>query len=178
MTGKVLDGTVYAEDSAFIYYRYYKNSNKLKDKKLDWERVFSYTDSTGQETLVYSEDTALGNYFTEEEMRIYIQGEKDAWSGYKSNWTVYAGVPITGGIGYVLASSPLIIVVPFVYMVAASLPKYKMTLGSISDPELLKEPAYILGYERTARSKRLFKSLVSGVAGAALGAVIGQLTKQ
>ncbi len=176
MTGKVLDGTVTSEDSAYIYYEYEKSSGKVKQKKLDWERVFSHT-VNGEETVVYLEDSTNGNYFTEEEMRYYILGEQDAQNGYKSNWTVWAGVPVTAGLGYVLSSSPLVFATPFVYMLAASMPKYKMTPSSISNPEYLKNPAYILGYERTARTKRLFKSLASGVAGAAIGVAIGQLTK-
>lgn len=177
ITGKVIDGTVTSEDSSYIYYDYEKKSGKVIPKKLDWERVFSFTDQNGIEKLVYMEDSATGNYFTEAEMRAYIRGEQDAWNGYKSNWTVWTGVPIAGGLGFVLSSSPLVFVVPFGFMVLASMPKYKMTPGSISNASDLKNPAYILGYERTARSKRLFKSLASGVAGAAIGVAIGQLTK-
>ena len=177
MTGKVLDGVVTGEDSSFIYYDYEKKSGKVKSKKLDWERVFAFTDEAGVEKLVYIGDSTIGNHFTESEMRAYIRGEQDAWNGYKSNWTVWTGVPITGGLGFLLSSSPLVFVVSFAYMVVASMPNYKMTPGSISNASDLKNPAYILGYERTARSKRLFKSLASGVAGAAIGVAIGQLTK-
>ena len=176
MTGKLIEGTVTSEDTAYIYYEYEKSSGKVKQKQLDWERVFSHT-VDGKETVVYLEDTSSGNYFTEEEMRYYILGEQDAQKGYKSNWTVWVGVPTTAGLGYVLSSSPLVFAAPFVYMLATSMPKYKMTPSSISNPEFLKNPAYILGYERTARSKRLFKSLASGVAGAAIGVAIGQLTR-
>lgn len=177
MTGKVLDGTVVREDSNYIYYEFEKKSGKVKEKKLDWERVFSFHDENGIEKLVYIEDTTIGNYFTEAEMRAYIRGEQDAWDGYKSNWTVWVGVPITGGLGFLLSSSPLVFAVPFAYMVVASMRKYKMTPGSITNAEDLKNPAYILSYERTARSKRLFKSLASGVVGVAMGVAIGQLTK-
>jgi hypothetical protein len=177
MTGKVLTGTVTGEDSNYIYYEFEKKSGKVKEKKLDWERVFSFHDENGIEKLVYIEDTTIGNYFTEDEMRAYIRGEQDAWDGYKSNWTVWVGVPVTGGLGFLLSSSPLVFAVPFAYMVVASMPKYKMTPGSITYAEDLKNPAYILGYERTARSKRLFKSLASGIAGVAMGVAIGQLTK-
>ena len=177
MTGKVLEGKVTSEDSSYIYYEHEKKSGKVKSKKLDWERVFSFTDESGNEKLVYVEDSAIGNFFTEDEMRAYIRGEQDAWNGYKSNWTIWTGIPIAGGVGFLLSSSPLVFVVPFAYMVVASMPKYKMTPGSILNAEDLKNPAYILGYERTARSKRLFKSLASGLAGAAIGVAIGQLTK-
>lgn len=177
MTGKTLDGTLVNEDSLYIYYSYEKRNGKTVEKKLDWERVFSIYDESGNERVIYVADTSLGNYFTEEEMRYYIKGEQDAQSGYKSNWTIWVGVPVTGGLGYVLSSSPLVFTVPFIYMVGAALPKYKMTPSSISDPELLRQPAYILGYERTARTKRLFKSLASGMAGAALGVIVGQLIK-
>jgi hypothetical protein len=177
ITGKTVEGTVVNEDSLFIHYVFEKRSGKRVEKKLDWERVFSFVDAEGNERVIYVPDSTLGNYFTEEEMRYYIKGEQDALSGYKSNWTIWVGVPVSGGLGYVLSSSPLVFTVPFFYMIGAALPKYKMTPSSISDASLLRQPAYILGYERTARTKRLFKSLASGMVGAAVGVLIGQLTK-
>jgi len=177
MTGKIIDGTVTSEDSLYIYYDFEKKSGKIKPRKLDWERVFSYSDENMQEVVVYVMDTTIGNYFTEEEMRFYIQGEQDAWDGYKSNWTIWIGTPINAGFGYLLGASPILIAAPFVYMVVASLPKYKMTSGSISDAALLMQPAYVLGYERTARTKRLFKSLMSGLIGAGLGLTVRELTE-
>lgn len=177
MTGKVISGKVTKEDSLYIYYDYIKPSGKTKPKKLDWERVFSCTDETGTERVIYVSDTAIGNYFTEEEMRHYIRGEQDAMNGYHAHWTIWVGIPITGGLGFVLNSSPLVFAVPFVYMVSASMPKYRMEAKSISDANLLRQPAYILGYERTARSKRLFKSILSGVVGAGVGMAVGQMMK-
>ncbi|MEZ4721556.1 MAG: hypothetical protein R2813_06715 [Flavobacteriales bacterium] len=176
MTGQVIQGKVTGEDSLYIYYDLKKSNGKTKPKKLDWERVFSITDEQNVEQVVYMADTTIGNYFTVDEMRYYIKGEQDAINGYKANWAIFLGVPITGGLGYVLNSSPLVFAVPFVYMVGAALPKYKMEGKSITDASLLRQPAYVLGYERTARTKRLYKSLISGVVGAGLGVAVGQLT--
>jgi hypothetical protein len=128
--------------------------------------------------VIYIADSNAGNYFTETEMRFYIKGEQDAMNGYHANWTTYVGVPLTGGVGFFLSSSPLVFAVPFLYMVGTSMPKYKMEPASISDANLLRQPAYILGYERTARSKRLIKSLVAGVIGAGVGLLVGQLVNQ
>lgn len=178
MTGKVINAKVTSEDSLYIYYDYEKKNGKIKPKKLDWERVFSYTNEAGVEHVVYVTDTTSGNFFSEEEMRYYIKGEQDALNGYRANWTLVTGIPLAGGAGFLLNSSPLVFTVPFIYMIGASLPEVKIAPGSISDPAYLRQPAYILGYERTARTKRLFKSLAAGVTGAAIGVVVGQMTNQ
>lgn len=178
MTGKVLEGSVTSVDTVYVYYDYEKKNGKVLHRKLDLERVFSVTDEQGEEEIIYQMDTAVGNYFTEKEMRYYIMGEQDAMEGYRANWTVWVGVPTSAAVGYAVSSTIVVFAVPFVYLVAASLPKYKIREGSVSDPELLREPAYILGYERTARSKRLFKSLSSAVVGTAIGFVVGQSLAQ
>ena len=51
MTGKIIDGRVTSEDSLYIYYDFEKKSGKIKPRKLDWERVFSYSDENMQEVV-------------------------------------------------------------------------------------------------------------------------------
>lgn len=174
MTGKVIEGRVTSQDSQYVHYTFEKRAGKTKARKLELERVFSVTDENGQERVVYLMDTAIGNYFTENEMRFYIKGEQDAMNSYKAHWVVLVGVPVTGGVGFALSHSILVFAVPFVYLLGTSVPKYTINPGKVSSPELLKQPAYVLGYERTARTKRLFKALASGVLGTAVGFVAGQ----
>lgn len=174
MTGKIIEGELLSTDTSYVYYNFTKRNGKVEPKSLDLERVFSVTDAQGNEQVLYAMDTTVGNFFTEQEMRYYIQGEQDAMESYSANWTIFVGLPVTAGLGFVASSTVLVFAVPFVYLVGASLPKYKMRSLEGVDVNLLREPAYVLGYERTARSKRLFKSLVSAVAGTAIGFVVGQ----
>lgn len=177
MTGKVIDGHVYDRDSMYIYYNEIRNSGKEKQGKLDLERVFSYTDKDGQEKIIYVVDSLAGNYFSIEEMRHYIAGEQDASDAYHANWVIYSAAPVAGAAGYVLSSSFLVFGVPFIYVVGTSVFPISLNEDKIKHKDLKSEPAYVLGYERTARSKRIFKALISSVTATALGFAIGQATK-
>lgn len=174
MTGKVLEGNVTGQDTVYLYYDLVKKSGKKKPKKLDLERVFSINGPEGEEEVIYYMDTVIGNYFTVDEMRFYIQGEQDASKYYHANWTIAAGLPVTAGIGYVLSGTVFSFAVPFVYLVATGIPAYKIDKDKIPSSHLVTEPAYVLGYERTARNKRLFKSLFTGLVGTAIGFTLGQ----
>lgn len=174
MSGKVIEGVVTGTDTAYIYYDYHAKGGKVKPKKLDLERVFSIYDAAGNETVVYQMDTMIGNYFSEEEMRMYIQGEQDAMSGYRANWIILLGLPVTGGLGFFIGSNVAVFTIPFAYLLGASLPGYRVRPESVSDASYLRSPAYMLGYERTAKNKRLFKALVTGLVGTTVGFVMSQ----
>jgi len=174
MTGNVLEGNVTGQDTLYLYYDLVKKSGKTKAKKLDLERVFSINGPNGEEKVIYYMDTVVGNYFTIDEMRFYIQGEQDASKYYRANWTIAAGLPITAGLGFVLSGTVFSFAVPFVYLVSTGISAYKINKNKISSSHLVTEPAYVLGYERTARNKRLFKSLFAGLVGTAIGFTLGQ----
>jgi len=174
MTGKEIEGNVTGQDTIYLYYDLVKSSGKTKAKKLDLERVFSINGPEGEEKVIYYMNTVVGNYFTVDEMRFYIQGEQDASKYYRANWTIAAGLPVTAGLGYVLSGTVFSFAVPFVYLVATGIPAYKIDKEKIPSSHLITEPAYVLGYERTVRNKRLFKSLFTGLVGTAIGFTLGQ----
>lgn len=175
MSGKKIKAKILSRDSIYMYYDLHKPSGKIKQgKKIDMERVFAVYTPEGEEELIYYMDTAVGNYFSVDEMRFYIRGEQDAMNTYKANWTYFVGVPIAIGAGLAASSSIFIFLVPAVTMVALSIPKYKIKTDKISSPTLASEPAYVLGYEHAARTKRITKSLVSGLLGTAIGFAVGQ----
>jgi hypothetical protein len=173
MTGKTLEGSVTSSDSASLYYTFVKKSGKEKEQKLDLERVFSVTNEQDVEEVYYVMDTLVGDYFSEQEMRDYIDGERDAANYSHSNWTIAAGVPITAAAGFFLSSTILVFPVPFAYTVAAALPPYKLKGEKGVKPSKAGSPAYVLGYEREARTKRVFKSLIAGLVGTASGFALG-----
>lgn len=173
MTGKILEGSVTSSDSANLYYTFIKKNGKEKSQRLDLERVFSVTNEQGNEEVYYVMDTLIGDYFSEEEMRDYIAGEQDASAYSHSNWTLLAGLPISAAAGYALSSTILVFPVPFAYTVLASLPRYKLKGEKGVKPSKAGNPAYVLGYEREARTKRVFKSMIAGLVGTATGFAIG-----
>lgn len=173
MTGKTLEGLVTSSDSANLYYTFVKKNGKEKSQRLDLERVFSVINAQGEEEVYYVMDTLVGDYFSEEEMRDYIAGERDAAAYSRSNWTLLAGIPITAAAGYALSSSILVFPVPFVYTVVGALPPYKIKVEKGAKSKKAGNPAYVLGYEREARTKRVFKSMIAGLVGTAAGFAFG-----
>ncbi|MEQ9186254.1 MAG: hypothetical protein RLP15_00855 [Cryomorphaceae bacterium] len=169
MSGKLVTGKVTGQDSLYLYYDHVKKSGKAKAKKLDLERVFSINGSEGEEKVIYYMDTAVGNYFSIDEMRFYIKGEQDAMKYYKGNWSILVGLPLTAGLSFLFVPTPLPFAVPFAYLAATGIPKYKIPKDRIESSDLITEPAYVLGFERVARNKRLFKSLAAGLVGTAAG---------
>lgn len=165
LSGKTIQGKVTSEDSTYLYYDFYKKSGKSKARKFELERVFSITNTEG-ERLIYEEDSTKGNTLSVQEVGDYIQGEQDAMEYYRGDWTLLAGVPVTTGLGYVLTPSVFTFAIPFAYLVATGVPKYK-----IPNPDMAENEAYLLGFERVARNKRLFKSLAAGLIGTTLGFV-------
>jgi hypothetical protein len=177
MSGQTVKGTVTGEDSVFIYYDYYKKDGSTKARKLDVERVFSIKESSGDERVIYMMDTAIGNYYSVQEMRYYIKGEQDAMDHYRGNWAWAIGVPATAALGFVFSGSVISFAVPFVYLVVAGIPPSKIPKNKIDDPALAQQEAYILGFERTARNKRLFKALTGGLIGTVGGFAGGQIVR-
>lgn len=171
MTGKIVHGQVTGRDSLHLFYEF---GSKEKAKKLDLERVFAWTTADGSEQVLYQVDTTAERFFTVDEMRYYIQGEQDARKSYKANWTLLAGVPLAAAAGFALNGSVVVFTVPFLTMVLAGIPSYTIRAKQMSNTSLITQPAYVLGFERTARNKRLFKALGGAVVGAAAGVLVGR----
>lgn len=169
LSGKVLDNvqvTTFTE----IQIKYVdRNSRKKTERFIDKYRVFSVEYSNGKEEVIYEYDTLMENDFTVDEMRHFIQGEQDAMAYYHPRLnTLLAGVLSAAG-GYALASSFFVVTVPFASTVIASLPKVKIRPEKVSDPKLLAQPTYILGYERVAKSHKIQNALKGSVLGVAAG---------
>lgn len=174
MTGQVIDGSVTGQDSLYLYYDYFKRNGSQEAKKLDLERVFSIYTADGEETVVYAMDTNIGNYYSVDQMRFFIKGEQDAMTHYKGHWAWAVGLPVTAALGFVFSGSVVSFAIPFVYLVAAGIPKSKIPKDKIDAPNLMNEEAYVLGFETKARNKRLFKALTAGLVGTAGGFAAGQ----
>jgi len=170
LSGKVLDH-IQVTTSTDIQVKYVDyNSKKKQERFIDKYRIFSVQYGDGTEELIYEYDTLMENDFTIEEMRYFIKGEQDAMRYYhpRAN-TIAAGILAVAG-GYVFANSILLVPVPFVSTVVASLPRVKIKPEKTSDPRLLAQPTYIRGYERVAKSHKIQNALKGSLVGLLVGA--------
>ncbi len=196
VNGKRIEGKVTQNDGEFIKYEY-KKKNDLFIKEIDILRVYSFT-KNNEETVIYKKDTALGNVFSQDEMRMFIYGESDAetaikpWPYFASGLTVgygvslldtYSGhdVPETPNINekgfFKSAPSMLHFAVPFVFPIVCGKIKPKIKSKHASDDLFLVNEQYLIGFQKNARFKRIMGGLLGSLTGTVLGIVTYSMAK-
>lgn len=142
------------------------------NKKLHFEndQLFSVHYHTGIRQQYYMQDTVKGNWFTREEMWMFMKGERDAKKGFKARGALI-GSGVAGLVGG-LTGTFFAPVAPYGYMALSGITKVRIRHHTVSNPNYLESDAYILGYERVARQKRRTQSLLGGTVGLVLGYVL------
>ncbi len=163
---KILDTTDYKRITI-------QRPGSSKTKTWYKEDIYSIKYSTGTEVIVYKQDTLENEYFTPSEMRIYIQGEQDASAGYKTPIATAGAAAV--GLGGGLVLSFLAPIAPALYTVIVGSRWIKIRKKYVSNPDLLKEEVYRMGYEKEARSKVIQNSILGGVIGMVVGSVVANL---
>ncbi|MDP2384730.1 MAG: hypothetical protein Q8M29_00025 [Bacteroidota bacterium] len=134
---------------------------------VDNDDLFSVHYSTGDLVYYYTQDTAIGNEFTRDEMNYFMAGERDAKKGFKARGSFFGSMAC--GFAGGLSGNLLGPVLPFAYMGLCGIPKVRIRHNTISNPYLIDHDPYILGYERQARSKRRIQCLIGGGIGLVAG---------
>ncbi len=133
----------------------------------EYDQIYCVKYGSGFTDYYYRQDSALGNYFTREEMEYYIYGERDARKGFKARGSLIGSGAVglvSGGLGIFFAP-----VFPIGYMGLSGITKVRIKHNTISNPNYIEHDGYILGYERVSRSKRRIQSLLGGAIGLAVG---------
>lgn len=142
---------------------------KKPDKKIhyEWDQLYMVRFADGAKRFYYIQDTTIGNWFTRDEMWMYMKGEVDARKGFKARGALIGG-GIAGIIGGMTGTfwGP---VAPYGFMAFSGITRVRIRHETVSNPTYLESDAYILGYERVARQKRKVKSLIGGTIGLGLG---------
>jgi hypothetical protein len=140
-----------------------------KSKKINRFDVFSLNPDNGPEEVLYEPDTAFNDDPPVEEVRDYVNGEKLALSYYKEHprypfSQIYFGF-YSGFFGSLLG-----------YYGAAVVPIYAIGVDRFG-PDLPKErmdewnesAAFVTGYEKVMRNKKIKNSLIGGAIGFTVG---------
>ncbi|MBL7920866.1 MAG: hypothetical protein JNJ40_11165 [Bacteroidia bacterium] len=142
---------------------------KKPSKKIhyEWDQLYMVRFANGDKRYYYTQDTTISNWFTREEMWMYMKGENDARRGFKARGSLI-GAGIAGIIGGMSGTfwGPI---APYGYMALSGIPKVRIRHNTISNPAYVESDAYILGYERVARQRRKIKSVIGGTVGLAIG---------
>jgi hypothetical protein len=138
---------------------------------IDLDLVYSVKYGTGTESIFYKQDTLFGNYYTAQEVKFFLQGERDARNSYRTPWCT-AGAFAVGFTGGYLQNFIFTFLPPFAYAGMTTAFRIKIKPGTVSNPDYLKYDTYLLGYEKEAKKHRVFRSLMWG----GIGMVSGFLT--
>ena len=141
--------------------------DSTKKVHADDQAIFAVKYADGAMKYYYNQDSASGNWFTREEMRYFMKGERDAREKYRSPGAFVGGIltGIAGGVTGVLYGP----VVPLAYLGVNELTKIRIKHKWVSGPYLLSEDAYILGFQREAFAKRRIAVLKGSGIGIAVG---------
>lgn len=140
--------------------------DSTKREHIDNDALFAIRYNNGNIFYYYQQDT-ISNWFSREEMWMFMVGERDAKKGFKP-WGSMFGAMACGIAGGLTGSfyGPIL---PVAYTSLVGLPWIRIKHRSVSDPRYLDSDAYILGYEREARGKRRIYALI----GSGIGMILG-----
>lgn len=169
MNGEKLAGNILDTSFYTVRIERLKKRGDLKAISIHKDLIFSvwYKDT---EKIFYTQDTVAGNYFTPEEVRMFIYGQRDADKKYR-NYLAGPGGFLVGAAGMILLGDPFLAVIPpFAYSAAVVyLPKIRIRPHTVTSREFLKYDTYIMGYEKVARKKLFLNALKGSFLGIAAG---------
>ncbi len=163
-----------AEAEATLGNRKQRSGKRRFAKIISRERVFSIVHPDSSETIVYSADTlgflADGEAEVEwgvEEMRLYIKGRQDG-RRHPTGFDAVMGASM-GTLGAFFGAfwGPS---VPAGYIVVTSIANVKVKVRATDiDPDIITHPAYLDGYEKSARNRKTWTFVQGAVAGLGFG---------
>lgn len=136
----------------------YRKSSKKSLASVDRYDVFSITDTSGLENVIYKPADSLD--YTVEEARVYIQGEQIAMKYYNRPSTAWTSAAVGAGSSILLFYS---LPIPMVYSVILGRfnPKVKGVPAEIP-AEVVQSQPFVAGYQRSARNLKIQRSLKWG----------------
>ena len=199
VTGKVLEGRVISYDEAYLQYTF-KKRKELKTDMIERYRIYSTTDSANKETILYVQDSSVGNFMTQPEMKLFIAGERDALNNFKcpgynttgflfglgvSLFDTYRKADSTSNYtdksffnGFFRDDPTVINLIPvFLYPILAGLPPVTIRINDVTDRNNLMQEPYLEGFERVGKQKRKFVGLKYSALGSATGIALFFLAK-
>lgn len=175
LSGKEIEGEKVELDSVDIRITTIKKDKK-KFSFYDQSRVFSITKADGTTDIIYFQDTSDEDALSIREMQFYIIGEQDAMKSYKAPWALVGGVVVGAASTYLFGPFlGLIPVVPYTLAIAMINPRIKRR--AVSNPDLLREDAYIMGHRRKAKSIKIQRVIVGTIGGFVLGIITASIVK-
>ena len=182
MNGTVVENTLWEEKDGVIYI-YDQRTNlfgKEKPRAIELNKSEIFSLSNGKtEQVLYFQDTMLGDYYTPEEMRMYLAGAGDARKNFKAWHIAIIGYELCLFAGNLVGDGLLVLIVPpITYAAIQYVGKIKIREKYISDPNFKYNDLYAEGFEPPARSRKMIRGVLSGLAGSVTGVVLSLIKNQ
>lgn len=188
LNGKSFEGKFLSRSEDLVNFNFIKKSGKIKPFSFENNRVYSFTKSGEEESVLYKKDTSIYHFYSQYEMRMFIYGEKDAYERFKGTRPWVSGFVIGLGVSLydthlnnegLLKRQPSIaqFIVPFVVPIVTGAIKPKMKAKYASDPTFLANEFYIEGFKKVRRFKRVKSSLIGTICGVATGMIAYSLAQ-
>lgn len=154
-----------------IRYEFVNKRGKTKTGILDRGEIFSIRGT--EESVLYVQDTLIGNWMTEAQVRDFIAGEMDARACHKTGKQFWISFAISAGAAYASQGGfATTLLTPLVLTGWQLVPVLRIQEECISDPSNTWNEFYALGYEKVARPMQLLSALKGGGSGMALGIIL------
>ncbi len=149
-------------------------NKRNKPKMVGLEFVFSIIDTNNKEKVYFEPTTIDNRFYSVEDMRSFVKGERTALEKYHSPFPLMSGVVTGAGAVYTVPSllglnvffSPL---VPAANSAIVGTFNYKEDKIKKKFPEQANDPYFVAGYREVVVQKRITNSIKGGLIGLGLG---------
>ena len=176
MNGKQYKGIAIDTSGVKIIFNKMSVNNKIKTKSFFRDEVFSINYGLEEVVFFYPNMYFVDDY-TIENMRMVVNGRKDARYHFKTKWVMPVGFVVGAASAVLMQGSIFTLLVPIAYTGIVQIPLVKIQKESISSPEFIGNGFYAEGYNRTARMKRTKQALLSSFVGILSGFLAYELTQ-
>ncbi len=171
MNGVILPCKIITDDGTDLIYEFQKRK-KLKRKSTHKSDIFGIIQN-GERKVYYHVHAIAGDDLSEEQVLIFMAGQRDARNNFNLNTTWIAGLSFGTIAGILSRSNFLLVAVPvIVYPAAQLIPVIKIKKKFISDENYRYNDIYAEGFERAARGKKIAAAVKSSAIGTAVGTII------
>ena len=192
--GRSDKGEIIADKASKLEFKTQKNNGKEKVIPYDKYRIFSITDREGEESVCYKKDSSIGNFLSENRMRMHIYGQRDARDNFGIRRHIAGGFllgfvattfdtyefgpskkelangasPIPTGF-FLRDPSVFPALFPLCIPFGANLLTTRIKKSDVSAIEYLNSEEYIEGFNKVKKFKKIKTSFLGSFLGSAMG---------
>lgn len=173
MNGAEMDCRIVNDSGTVIVFELTRKNGKVKTREVHKNDVFSVSLRGEKERVLYIQDSLFGDVFTEDQMKMYLAGQRDGRANFRAMPTAFVGYVVCGAIAYAGGDGVLTATVPpILYMTVQLAPKIHIRKKYMSDINYMYNEIYAQGFEPPARTRKMLAGLSGGYLGAATAILI------